>query len=347
MPHIKGCFSRTKCFSVVATMLFISICHPALAAPPSSPSAKKTPVTVGGGNPTVISKQPYHYKFGEETLDHTLLKQKAKLGSYELYEEICDSGGLVTVKLSLDGKVLLDKKLRRWQGLCEPHFSITDPLGGDGTQKPVARDINKDGIPELIVWYVDESAHGPSDLTIYQLDGKPVLKSLFKGSFVSGNFQDVDNDGAFEIIERDNVFEGFYNAASVQTRFPEVTLAWDGTTYKPSAKLMKQKAPTEAEMNAMIAESEKAIKSDFASTKVPAGSKVIAPGVWNNMIKLVYTGNTKAAKQLLERMYPSGKLAVVTIPDQVEKVMTRDEFWNAFVAQLKKSKWVAGISLDG
>lgn len=310
----------------------------------AAPATKKNPVSVGG-KPEVISSKPYQYNNDGTILDHTLLKQKTKLGKYELYQEIVDLGGLVVVKLSLNGKVLLDKKLPQWKGLCEPHFGIADPLGDDGTKKPVARDINNDGIPELIVYYLDESAHGPVKYTIYQLDGKPNLKVLFDGEFTSGDFKDVDNDGIFEVVERDNNFEGFYDTASVETLFPSVVLAWDGKTYKPSAKLMKKKAPSTAELQKMIDEAKAKIKESSRGVKAKPGASIITPDVWNKMIELIYSGNTSSAKEFLARMYPSGNLMVVVIPER-PVVVSRDNFWKAFVDHAKKSKWASALSLD-
>lgn len=315
-------------------------CAASIAASPT----KKVPVSVGG-KPEKISSKPYQYNNDGTILDHTLLKQKTKLGKYELYQEIVDNGGLVVIKLSLNGKVLLDKKLPQWKGLCEPHFGIVDPLGDEGTRKPVARDINNDGVPELIVYHTDESAHGPISYTIYQLDGKPTLKVLFNGSFTSGDFEDVDKDGTFEVIERDNNFEGFYDAASVQTLFPHVVLAWDGKAYKPSAKLMKKKAPSAAELQKMINEAKAGIKEHSFDIKAKPGTSIITSDVWNKMIELVYSGNSSSAKELLTRMYPSGDLMVVVIPDR-PVVVSRDKFWESFVKHAKKSSWASALSFE-
>lgn len=321
-----------------------------VTAAPSSSAVKtaRKPVSVGGAAPKVLAKEKYVYDNAGEKLDHTILKQQAQLGKYTLYEEIVDDLGLIKLKLSLGDKVVLDKSLPRWQGLSESAYGLFDPVSGARCEmKPVARDINNDGIPELMVLKDDGSAQGAVEYTFYELDGSPQLRKIYEGHLPSANFKDTDGDGVFEITVNDSNLEGWHDAARVETYYIPITLAWDGKNYAPSAKYMKKKAPTPAELKALVNKLNADIKD--RGYKAPAGSKVITTSAWGEMSRLVYSGNEKSAKALFDLMYPDsvGKLAVTTSASQYNggpKLQSRDQFWQEFMARLRKGPYASVLS---
>lgn len=334
---------------VASAMLIVSSSSGScmLAAPSGSAGKTARPVvSVGGGAPKVIANEKYVYDNDGDKLDHTLLKQQAQLGKYTMYEEIVDDLGLIKIKLSLNNKVLLEKTLPRWKGLSEASYGLYDPVTNKTCEKkPVARDINGDGIPELIVLQDDGAARGNLIYTFYQLNGSPQLQQSYQTSWPGADFRDADGDGVYEVKIGDSTLEAWHDGSTAESYVIPIILAWDGKKYVASAKYMKRKAPTTAELKALVSKLEAEIKK--SGYKAPAGSKVITSSVWGEMAWLVYSGNEQSAKALFDLMYPAAtvkKLAPTTAGSSYSggaKLETREQFWQEFMAKLKTSQYAA------
>ncbi len=300
----------------------------------AAPAGK--PIVLGSA-PKVISKEKYDYNNDGEILNHTLTKQSVNLGNYTLYEEIVDEIGLIHFKVSLGGKVFLDKALPRWKGLNEASYSLIDPLKNDRcTMSPVAVDINGDGTPELFVAEDSGAARGPTEYRIYSLTSAGP-KEIFHGSLLNPCFKDADSDGIFEIIVDDDIFEGWQDCSTAQSYFPQVMLQWNGSLYAPKAL---RKSPMSFDRKKEVARLESQIKS---AGKPKPGSKAISSEVFASLIKLTYAGQKDEAKALLQALYPnSTKLWISTKPDQ--SPVTRDAFWKSFESQLSKGRYASAIS---
>jgi hypothetical protein len=278
-----------------------------------------------------------------EQLEHDLTVQSGKFGQFDLFEELVQ-GCLVHLKLSSGGKVVFEKELPRWEGLCEPHFAVIDPtVEGPVDAKPVARDINKDGLPELILLKIYEGSSTSADeCFIYQLSGDKV-REIYRTTQVQPHFKDIDGDGAFEMIVTDTNFVGWNGAANCEGGNGKVVLSWDGTTYMPSAKLMAKPAPTAQSMQKLVKTLQPKVKT--LSSKCRPGTKGISAAVWKEMVGLVYDGNGKSAQSLLEELYPGNTKLVLANPDGIPtgKPMTRHQFWSTFVSQMGKSSFAATL----
>ncbi len=297
----------------------------------------------------VSGRKKYVVKPFDEEISHELVMQTGEMPPYKLYMELVDNSP-VLIRLSTEAKVLLSKSLPRWQGLCEPHYDILDPLkNGTCNDNPVATDIDGDGLPELVIAENGEAGgHPPLKVSIYRLDGSPSLKKTYENDVIEPSFKDVDKDGKLEILVGDDTVAYWQGSAGFQSVYPKIALAFDGKTYQASAMLTKTPTTSMSEQNKLYA----SLTKELAAYGQAGGPncKVISPAIWNRFIELIYTGNAECAKSLLSRLYPGAvKLTSVTTepgtPIAADAVrMTKATFWSMLCSQVKKSKYAAVLA---
>lgn len=294
----------------------------------------------------VKERKTYTVKPLEDEISHDLEIRTGEYAPYKLYMELVDDCP-VLIRLSMNNKLVLEKSLPRWQGLCEPHFAFIDAAGGKAVNaEPAVCDIDGDGKPELIIEEVSEAGgHPPSKLAIYSLDGRPTLRQTYSGELVEPAFKDVDKDGKYEILVGDEIFAYWLDSAGCQSVFPKIALAYDGSGYKPSVKHTKGAPLTKQAQDKTVAELSKTLAK--FKKKMRPGTNVIVPEVWIELIDRVYSGNAASAKDLLSRLYPGAVKLIVATTDEIPAnatSMTKAAFWSQLCAQVKKSKYAAVIS---
>jgi hypothetical protein len=297
-------------------------------------------------HPRVVSNSKYTYVNNGENLDHTLQKLSAKSGNFRLDEEIVDDAGLISIRLFYLGKPIFDKHLPKWRGLCEDSYTLIDPLNNISCNKaPVFRDINGDGIAEMILINDSGSAHGPVEQTIYQIQPRAQpLHKLSQATLQSPEYVDLEKNGTFSIMVYDQAFAYWKNSAYCDFAPPLVVLSLKGNTWVPNAKLMAKAAPNKVEFEKVIHE----LNNTLAPCdKLTSGkTRAITPDVWNAMTKLVYEGNAESAREILDRLYTSGTTLILTVnnPDELKSPkgmpkLSRDQFWKDFWDNVKKSEY--------
>ncbi len=292
-----------------------------------------------------LEEQTYSVSPLGEPIEHKILQKEGTLADYRAWFENCDDCP-VNIKLFRKRKLLLKKELPRWQGLCEPHYAFVDPLGNITTNEiPVARDLDYDGKPELVIQEISEAGGHPAErLQIFKLDGTDVLKCTFDQKVIEPEFTDIDKDKRFELLIKDDAFAMWLDSSDADSIYPEIVL--DSKTYKPSAKFTRYK-PTSAEnFNLYVLQAEVEISKYQKATNY----RVMIPFVWRDLIKLVYQGNADTAKRILEKLYPGKtKLLIVTsganekLPSS-QKEISKEQFWNMLYGQAKKSKYFQQLS---
>lgn len=295
--------------------------------------ARPGAIAAGGGPPCILTEEKYTYDFDGTTIDHTITTQVATLGNYKLQEKIIDGVGLIHYSLSLADQTLLTNTLPNWKGLSEASFVIVDPLTNKTCSlSPVARDINGDGNPDLIVGTDTGAARGATQYSFYTLDGKSATQ-WYNGTLLSPQFTDTDGDGVFDIAVDDDIFEGWLGSTTYESPFPKVNLSWSDSAFTPKPVPPAgplSKVEFDKEIFLLEAEIKKAGRSK-------PGEKFIVPSVWKKMVDLTYRGRTNQAKILLMRLYPGSlKLRISTMA--TEAPMTREVFWQKFLTQLAKGR---------
>lgn len=320
-------------------------------APHASAAESNTPVKTGikqvaliSSKPILIKKETYEVKPFDSTVSHDLVKQKSKMGNYELYSELVD-GNLNQLKVSVGGKTVLQKSLPRPQGASEPSFSIMDPAKDTRVnEKPVARDMNNDGIPELFILQDGGGPRGPLEVSIYQLDGKSA-KEIYKAGIDISEIKDIDGNGSYEFTVYDRPMDGFHGSGGAESWSHKVVLAWNGSTYVPSAKLMAEKAPDAAAFKSALEEMNKSIKTQEESMeKLPAKTKAATAAVWGQMTRWIYSGNIKTARKLFDLLYPADTKLAIAEYEKKPIIQSREQFWQDFEAQLVKGSYYPNLA---
>jgi len=150
---------------------------------------------------------------------------------------------------------------------------------------PPGEDITGDGIPDLVVEGYSGGAHCCYDYTIFSLGEQFKIIAHLQGNDSSFEFKDIDGDGVYEIIGRDCTF-AYWETYFAASPAPEIILHYKDSKYKLACELMRKSHPELIdEFNEKL---EKVISEPAWTTEVP-------PSLWEYMLDLIYTGNSKIA----------------------------------------------------
>lgn len=255
-------------------------------------------------------------------------RETTKLGNYVATYRLTGKG-VSEFSLSKDGKQVLSRTRRPRCGVI--HF--VDPYEPDiADETPVARDINGDGIPELILLDVADDAHACATCVIFALsDHGPKLELNHEFNESRPSFKDLNHDGRLEIVAEDTNYIG-WNCCVPGSPQPRVALAWNGKTWVASAKFMAAPQPSAKDLDKIVRE----LKKDL-----PENAEYINPDVWGKMLDLIYSGNAPAAHELLKRMWTGN--AILDIYGAYRRpysVRYRERFWTDLVEHVKESQYL-------
>jgi hypothetical protein len=297
-------------------------------------------------HPKLVSTSNYVFNNCGEELNHKLQSFSSTCGDYKLQTQIVDDSGLISIRLFYKGKQVLYRHLPKWSGLCEASFDLTDPRTSESCNTaPVFRDINGDGIPEIILSEDSGSAHGPMKLTIYQIKPSTApLPMLCQATLQSPTFSGPDENGTYRVNVYDQAFSYWKDSAYCDFAPPTVVLSLQGHAFVPNAKLMIEPPPKEAEFQSVIAHLNKELADADKLTK--PGTRAVRPAVWNAMNEYVYSGRAEWAKKILDRLYPEGTTLIMTVnnvdelkdPKAMPK-LSRKQFWKDFCDTVKHSEY--------
>jgi hypothetical protein len=325
-------FAKTKracTFALLMTLLFGQAIAVPIATNQTSEIVFKT---------HFVKRIDYVYNNDGERLQHHINFFHGTGGGYDIDEQLIDSGGIICLKISKNGKTVIKKELPRWCGLSEDSYMILDPTKDTTDKQIVFRDINKDGKPELILLYDNGSNHGNTGCFIFQFDGSRPAKEIYKADLPFPKFEDIDKDGKYEIVLTDNTFSYWKDSAYCQYGGERVVLALQGGTYKASTKYTFASAPSVSKFNSIVQEMKR--ETIKYKSKCKPGTEVMTPDTWKPLISLIYSGNVSTAKRILQTVYPGNTLLIVTPnPDCIKDTPTETKmhFWQEMVKQAKTS----------
>lgn len=209
----------------------------------------------------------------------------------------------------------------------QEEFHFIDAKNNKQIQQPAARDINGDGVPDLII---AEHLNGRlgTEYRIISLAGTG-LKTIFDDTFVAAtNFTDLDHNSKYEIESADS-YEN-WNACQADSAYPRIVLQWNGQKYTASAKRMKAAAPTQSQLQAMA----KQISNQQDNT-----NRVQL--LVSDTIALIYSGNAAAAKKLVTLAYPNDKTLECEDAEYKQlKNVDADQFWKILISKIQQTSSV-------
>lgn len=162
-------------------------------------------------------------------------------------------------------------------------------------------DINDDGTPDIIVEsYTGKNTHCCYGTEVYSLGEEAILILEKPKSNVSGEFEDITDDGIYEFITADDVFSKKY-CPFVSSPFVKVIMAYDEkeASYLPAS-------PNFPEEYIQI------IEDDTYNAERVSRTSSKENGEWDEttkcsilplMLDYIYTGDMEMARSELDRLY--------------------------------------------
>ncbi len=300
-------------------------------------------------------------------VDRQKLTKNIQLGRYKFtehfYQEDPSEIKLQSFTVSLNGKVVLRRSLKQSDqddgnlfGFIDAQRSQTrNQIYEDGyniSPYPIAKDINGDGLPEIILVRSLGGNSNNYQYSIFTLASQGPRK-IFEISDHIGPIVFVRSDQASKkaqyVIKVGDNNDGYLyweclTTANVYRPNPEVTLRWNGQSFVPSLQDMRKPPLSSAALASLAAKLNSQILSqnDPVYLKHEGNKQAVFPAVVENMLELVYSGNAPSAKKLLELIYP-GKIQLQTINHQsgeVEWQPTKEEFWKQFLDTIRESEYM-------
>lgn len=193
----------------------------------------------------------------------------------------------------------------------------------DDIKKFAIKDLNKNGVPELVFVLYSGGMHCCSKNYIIELSN-PIsfLLDLDTGNQFITEFKDLNHDGIMEIETYEDVFT-YWNTSYGASPMPRVVLSIQDGVYKANSALMREPAPTDA----VLQRKAKVIES---------WSGAVGPEVaWKYAIDLIYSGNISSAKKYVDLAWRN---------DGYGAFKTKESFWRELVDRIVQSPYFSDLS---
>ncbi len=206
-------------------------------------------------------------------------------------------------------------------------MTVGEPVSIPSNPAGIARDVTKDGTPDLIVEVHSGGAHCCFGYYAFSLD-RP-LKKMFYIDDIDTEFElnDVDDDRVYELMGYDDVFN-YWNTSHAESPYPAVILRYEGEQLHLAADLMRQRIPDPREIMENLPSVRTAMdKLIHSPMRFNTGFyQDFYPPLWGFMLDLIYAGWGEKAYEFFEAAWPNEK------PD-------RDLFLAEFKKQLATSRY--------
>ncbi|MBY0357529.1 MAG: hypothetical protein K2W82_05960 [Candidatus Obscuribacterales bacterium] len=261
-------------------------------------------------------------------------KRSFKLGRYTIEQEIAGNT-VLTFKMIKNKDVLFNcARFKNQEAILSGDgYRFIDPFAEtasssvlDIDMKPVAKDMNGDGIPELVFDYHTGKSHNTMIMSLYEV--KPSM--IFNSGYVE--FADLNHDRKPELLSAQPLSYLGANAS------PMLVLQWNGQAYAPSPLNVKKNVDLDKIVSAVR------LKKEAASKKVkmkPPGTESAEEfqAVWSAMLDLIYSGNAKQARELLNCLYPGNKPIMIydaNLKNSKIQKYSKDQLWNDFTSKISE-----------
>jgi hypothetical protein len=208
--------------------------------------------------------------------------------------------------------------------------------------------IDGDKIPDVMLAH--DLGNAGESFEIYSLGAKPRRLISFNTLRSSADVQDVDKDGVSELLMSDTTFYG-WKTCNACSPTPTVILKFSKNRLVLSTKTMRIPNPLSQYRNEIMrqwfeAERKENQNANGVQPTNPTEFR-LAPAIWGSMLSLIYSGNSKAAFELLDAYWKNGRYAVnLESGKDCETVKTKKlRFENLFLHQLSFSPYLSGLKI--
>lgn len=195
------------------------------------------------------------------------------------------------------------------------------------------RDLNENGIPELVFYGWSGGAHCCHTGYIIELS-KPmkVLLDLNTGSSPI-DLIDKNQDGIVEIVLGDSAFN-YWNSSHATSPMPEVVLSYNKEKgqYIVNTELMRKQAPSQKEIETMAANIDQGCWKEGYICSQPRSQQSRVP--WSYALDLIYSGNAKEARQYIDLAWHDN-----------ETFESKEDFWDELYEKMSSSEFFDGLFL--
>ncbi len=254
------------------------------------------------------------------------------------------ANGLVAKTLELEGyeiQFIADKeipftaRLRVKKGEAEVYDgpfvahlgSLDEAPGSRNSAFPIepGTDVTGDGRPDLVLLSFSGGAHCCFALEIYSLAPDFKLIATVDGENSPPLLQKREGEAAYVIELVDWTF-AYWHAPFVESPSPLVYLRWSGDDYQPAPDLMRGQPLSENDLERKVA--------TLAKDMAEAGKPI--PGLWREMLQMIYTGQAAQAFQLLDGAWPEDQIGRAAYLTQFGAQLGLSPF---FPALIKLNEW--------
>jgi hypothetical protein len=186
----------------------------------------------------------------------------------------------------------------------------------------IGKDINGNGIPDLVICEYSGGAHCCFSYYIFEMGKRFKETAYFYMKDSQLNFRDTDRDGKLELFGVDATFANWH-ACSACSPMPGIALRYQGITYVIAADLMSKPAPPARTLQAKI-------RKIRTSRDWENGIDEYPPELWGTMLDLIYSGHADMARDFFDKAWP-------------EHIKGKEAFFREFRTTLKSSPFWPGI----
>jgi hypothetical protein len=247
---------------------------------------------------------------------------------------------------SIEGKIneymfRIKFRVEEWRGSLEilrnnqrVHYveggRFTVNTGAKVSNLPVAgKDITGDGTPDLVVEENSGGAHCCYSYVILSLGSELKKLAEIHSDDSQLKFEDIDNDGIYELISRDWTF-AYWETSFANSPAPTVIFRLKDTIYQFASDLMKKPAPQPEEISAWVADVKRSM--DATPQEASQQDKRWAGGgvpslLWNYMLQLIYSGNGEAAWKFIDSAWPQSRPGKQEFLDAFKRQLANSRYW--------------------
>jgi hypothetical protein len=184
---------------------------------------------------------------------------------------------------------------------------------------PIGTDVTGAGKPNLVVGEWTGGMHCCFIFYVFDLGGKgPTLIGKIDAEDSGlASFQDAGHDGRIEFAGSDWNFENWH-ASSAESPAPDILLRFRDGKFRLALDMMQKSPPPLDQLSAGAVK----VKDEFdgANPNPP-------PDLWDEMLKLIYSGNAKLAWKFLELAWPAERPGRNRFRKEFRKQLTKSMYW--------------------
>jgi len=210
---------------------------------------------------------------------------------------------------------------------------VGEPLSVQSTPPNVAKDITKDGTPDLVIQVHSGGAHCCFGYYAFSLGSSFKKMVYFDGIDAEFQLKDMDDDGIYEFVGHDDTF-AYWNASFAESPMPDVILRYEGDGLHLATDLMRQLIPNPDVIMERVTEYREILeKKGNSPLRFNTGFYMdFYPPLWASMLDLIYAGWGDKAYEFFERAWPEQKVDRGRFLEEFKKRLAKSPYWD----ELKK-----------